>query len=535
MSAKKPFKVFLSDSERFEVVCPVDGCAFRLNIRAQKDNHFHITKMNYAHTCCSFTPTITRALVFSKTLRFIADRPKVTIPELTDSFRRSFGVNVTTATLERCLNEVHKSFGGDAQFWTIKSFLQAFVERNPGSTTWFQDNDGEFLMAFLSPAVCVHAFNNSTRVIALDACHVKARYGGVIMALTVLDGDGCVFPGVLGVAESENAETWRCFLERVRDALHIGNGHGVVVLSDREKGIKKAVRRLLPRAAHSFCVFHIQKNVKTRFKTALNGLLFTAAKASTRRAFEDALEEMKKPYKRAGRYVKRINPTRWARPFFPSRRFGHVTSNMAESMNHWLEEARHFDPVRLFCCYVRKLNRLFQKRRDEYEAMADTQLPRSVAEMLLRSVDEGSRLAVAEQTRVFYDVERKNDPTMTRVVDLSEPSCSCGFFREFGVPCRHLCAAILHVGQNLNDYVIPERSLTAPREVYAGFITLVDLNDLEQDQTKAPTKTKKRGRPKEKRMKSAAEVVPKRTVTCSLCQKKGHNSRSCTMRQVNDN
>ena len=87
---KKPFKLFRSDSERFEVVCPVDGCAFRLNIRAQKDNHFHITKMNHAHTCCSFTPTITRAWVFSKTLGFMMERPKRTIRESTDSFHRAF-------------------------------------------------------------------------------------------------------------------------------------------------------------------------------------------------------------------------------------------------------------------------------------------------------------------------------------------------------------------------------------------------------------------------------------------------------------
>ena len=124
---------------------------------------------------------------------------------------------------------------------------------------------------------------------------------------------------------------------------------------------------------------------------------------------------------------------------------------------------------------------------------------------------------------------------MTRVVDLSEPSCSGGFFREFGVPCHHLCAAILHVGQNPNDFVIPERSLAALRAVYDGFITPVDLKELEKDMTKALTKTKKRGRPKEKRMKSAVEVGPKRTVTCSLCQKKGHYSQSCTARQENGN
>ena len=87
----------------------------------------------------------------------------------------------------------------------------------------------------------------------------KAKYGGVLLVLTVLDGDGRVFPGVLGVAESENGDTWSWFIQQVRVALNIGDGHGVVVLSDREKGIDKAVSDFLPRACHSFCVFHIKK------------------------------------------------------------------------------------------------------------------------------------------------------------------------------------------------------------------------------------------------------------------------------------
>ena len=58
-----------------------------------------------------------------------------------------------------------------------------------------------------------------------------------------------------------------------------------------------------------------------------------------------------------------------------------------------------------------KTQSFVQKRRDEYEALADTELPRGVAEMVRLSVDEGCRLTVTEQTRAFYDVERKIEPT----------------------------------------------------------------------------------------------------------------------------
>ena len=80
----------------------------------------------------------------------------------------------------------------------------------------------------------------------------------------------------------------------LRVALHVENGgDGLVVLSDREKGIYNALKKSFPPAQHSFCVFHIQKNVKTAYKTALNGLLFKEAKAWHKNDFRAALEEMK--------------------------------------------------------------------------------------------------------------------------------------------------------------------------------------------------------------------------------------------------
>ena len=91
-----------------------------------------------------------------------------------------------------------EAFGEKVSFGMVRSFLEALVEMNPGSTTSWKADGDEFQRAFLCPALCKNAFNHSTRVIALDACHVKARYGGVILVLTVLDGDGGVSPPSLG-------------------------------------------------------------------------------------------------------------------------------------------------------------------------------------------------------------------------------------------------------------------------------------------------------------------------------------------------
>ena len=146
-----------------------------------------------------------------------------------------------------------------------------------------------------------------------------------MLVMSVLDGNVQIFPLAVAVAEGENEDTWMWFLALVCSALNIDNdngGAGMVVLSDREKGLANAMRTLLPRAAHSPCVFHIQKNVKTRFKTALNGLLFKAAKAADDNAFLDAMAGMRRLHGAATDYVSATDQTRWARAFFPSRMFG---------------------------------------------------------------------------------------------------------------------------------------------------------------------------------------------------------------------
>ena len=114
--------------------------------------------------------------------------------------------------------------------------------------TNFDVHDEEFRRAFLFPSMCVNAYHNSTKVIALDGCHIKAKYGGVILSATVLDGNGNVFPAAVGIAESENQDMWRWFLRLLAAALHIQDGgRGNVVLSDREKGLKKRRKPFSPK------------------------------------------------------------------------------------------------------------------------------------------------------------------------------------------------------------------------------------------------------------------------------------------------
>ena len=206
------------------------------------------------------------------------------------------------------------------------------------------------------------------------------------------------------------------------------NGDGIVFLSDREKGIDLAVKALFPNAAHAFCVYHNQKNVKAKHYTTLDGLFFKAANAESDVEFYAIIDRMKALHRKAGLYVENLEEERWARAFFPARRYGHVTSNISESMNWWLEEARHLDPVGLFSAYIRKLNWLFEWHRSEFSSMGVDDLPDKVAGLFKKSIEDSWNLLVIPHSRTVFEVQSKTRPLLFRSVDLEKRTCSCTFF-----------------------------------------------------------------------------------------------------------
>ena len=136
--------------------------------------------------------------------------------------RLTYGIDVPGVLLERCMGEAKSGIAcQERSFGIVDAFLEALKTKNPSTTTVFETEDGAFLRAFLMPGMCVDAFRHSTRVISLDGCHVKSKYGGVILVLTVLDGNGNVFPAAIGIVEGENKKTWTWFLSAVRSGLGI--------------------------------------------------------------------------------------------------------------------------------------------------------------------------------------------------------------------------------------------------------------------------------------------------------------------------
>lgn len=175
---------------------------------------------------------------------------------------------------------------------------------------------------------------------------------------------------------------------------------------------------VLPKALESFCVFHIEKNQKTKFHTTLDGQLFKAAKAMTLKDFHDVMNRMKWIHEEAWDYIEGTKPEEWARALFPVRRYGHVTSNIAESANARIDYARHFDPVGVFSMYIFKLNGIIEKRRTKFASLPADALPSRVAKRPGKSVEQSRSLKVSRHNMSLFQVQAAKNSGDRRTVNL---------------------------------------------------------------------------------------------------------------------
>ena len=119
----------------------------------------------------------------------------MTASEISCRLKKKHGVDVDAMTLNRAIREARSGSSSPVRsFGLLRSFLECISSENPGTVTRLSTKDGVFERAFVALGMCIDSFRHTTRVIGLDACHVKAGYGGVLLVMTVLDGNGQVYP-----------------------------------------------------------------------------------------------------------------------------------------------------------------------------------------------------------------------------------------------------------------------------------------------------------------------------------------------------
>ncbi|XP_020270894.1 uncharacterized protein LOC109846082 [Asparagus officinalis] len=197
-----------------------------------------------------------------------------------------------------------------------------------------------------------------------------------------------------------------------------------------------------------------------------------AAYTYTTRSYNNKCNELRNKSEIAYNELLRMSPENWANSYFPGKRYGWVTSNLAESFNAWIKEARYLPITQTLDNIRKKMMRMSFERREASHKWTTTFVP-TVEEHLIQ---------INEQSRCLYVI-----PSTTGSVE------------------------IYHKCYSFPIYPIP----------YDDKPHVDDENMV----IRLPTTSILRGRPRTKRIPSG--LNPHKELKYSRYQQYGHNRRTC--------
>jgi hypothetical protein len=131
-----------------------------------------------------------------------------------------------------------------------------------------------FSCLFICLAACRNAWQSIRPFLAVDACHCISRYKQTLFIAVRVDGDNQILPLCWGIAQGENFQNWLLFLQFVKSSLYSSDNFDeagtqtratLVIMSDRQRGLKKALQEVFQGASMAHCTQYIAANIQSRY------------------------------------------------------------------------------------------------------------------------------------------------------------------------------------------------------------------------------------------------------------------------------
>ncbi|KAK1587371.1 hypothetical protein Q3G72_012209 [Acer saccharum] len=379
-------------------------------------------------------------------------------------------------------------------------------------------------------------------ILGLDGCFIKGHHTGQLLTAIGVDPNNQMYPVAYALVESECRETWLWFLELLGVDLEINNSHGIVCITDKQKGLIDAIRELFPHSEHRYCVKHFYNNFKASHKgLLLKQLLWGAAKSTTKQGFTQYMERLRMESEAAYQWLANKDPLHWSRAFFKDTALcDMLCNNMCEAFNLVILQARDKPVITLMeMIRVYLMKRLVTKRAEVQKW--HHQIGPKVMKFVEKIKMESSICNPAYCGNYVFQVKEIGGEQF--VVNIEQMSCACNKWQLIGIPCIHGMAAILSSNRDPLDFIHIKYKKESFVSAYTPVIYGINgpnmwpkTNDIPVE---CPDFKKQRGRPKKARNLQSDEVMigGKRklrrnyiVVNCSKCGQGGHNRSTCEKR-----
>ncbi|XP_021754555.1 uncharacterized protein LOC110719884 [Chenopodium quinoa] len=270
-----------------------------------KQQTWQIKTLNLDHSCFRVKKNkmLTAEYIAERYLEEFRSNPGWRIKEIRARILNDLGVDVSyyKAWLARCRAKLLIFGSAREQYARVWDYGKAVMKYNPGSgcNVVVDGIDRPEPPLFMRMFICLRplrdGFAKGCRpLIGLDGCHLKGAFPGQILVAVAKDGNNNLFPLAWATVEIENQETWGWFLESLMSMFTHDQGAGLTIMSDRQKGLIKAMADVIPKAEQRFCVRHIWANFKLNFTgSTFKELFWRAARATTIFEHEIAMESIK--------------------------------------------------------------------------------------------------------------------------------------------------------------------------------------------------------------------------------------------------
>ncbi|KAG7593878.1 Zinc finger SWIM-type [Arabidopsis thaliana x Arabidopsis arenosa] len=433
----------------------------------------------------------------------------------------------------------------DDQFARLRDYAAEILESNPDSHVEVDCLNEEGKDMFNRFYVCFDSLRKTWKdscrpLLGIDGCFLKNKVKGQLLVALGRDANNKIYPVAWGVVKVENTENWVWFVKNLKEDLGLGDGEGFIMLSDRQKGLIKAVSLELPSIEHRMCVQHIYGNLKKNHgsKTRMKPLLWNLAWAYNEKDYKQHLEKIFYYDTVVFNDIMKTNPMSWCRAF--QRRGNYcedVDNNFTESFNGSLNKARE----KPFVAMLETIRRLAMVRiaKRSVESHTHTGSCTPYVALVLSAEHKFASLAkVSTSTNGMYEVRHGLD---SQRVCLKSYTCTCQKWQIRGIPCEHAYGVILDKKLAPEDYVChwfrtstwkknytdglcPQRGPKFWPETQLPAVFNPQPPEGEKNMTKEDKKRKKgvNESPTKKASKNK-----KRIMHCGICGTADHNSRGC--------
>ncbi|KAE8658728.1 hypothetical protein F3Y22_tig00116970pilonHSYRG00109 [Hibiscus syriacus] len=495
--------------------CKAEGCHWTIQAaRLSTTKLFRIKKMSETHTCGAGKGS--------------SRHPK------------DYGFKARYAQVWRGLESAKEKpqVPYDEGYNQLPSLFKQIFENNPGSiATLVTREDLSFHLLFVALQASLHGFRNGCRpLLFLDIVTIKSEYQSELLTATALDGNEGIFPVAFAVVDVVNDDNWHWFLLQLKSALSIFQP--ITFVADRQVGYLKPISMIFKNSHHGYCLYRLIEGLKGDFSGSCTEevlqLIIThfydAARATTLNGFRKSIENIRNISPEACEWILQSGPEHWSNALFQGSRYGHFSSNIAETFYSWVTKLPIIPIAKLIetiCCKMMEL--MSSQKSDSSQWL--TKLTPALEFKLEQHILKANMLQVLVSLGSTFEV--CDSLGAISVVNIDLWDCSCREWQLNGFPCCHAISVLQQLGRSLYDYCSDYFTTDAFRSTYSNSINPVAMPDMAVQkksstiEVRPPALRHVSDPSKRKRKRNTHKGPSKRLMHCSKCQGGGHNRQTC--------